>query len=101
MCHSSRTDVDLTPSTSTDAATLNFNGGQYFKVASRDELSTQAEDVTFRFRTDRPSGLLLATTSAMSSDKIELALQSGMLRLTVKLGDRDMVSIKGGEFYRR
>ncbi|XP_042874196.1 neurexin-1-like isoform X2 [Penaeus japonicus] len=79
------------PTCGKDAATLSFEGNQYFKVTAGDESSTQAEDISFRFRTNRPAGLLVATTSSQSSDKIELALQSGMLRLTVKLGDRDKV----------
>lgn len=78
-------------SISPDAATLSFDGSQYVRVFSDQESNTQAEDITFRFRTNRPTGLLLATTSSQSSDKLELALQAGKLRLTVKLGDRDKV----------
>lgn len=59
---------------------------------STEEINTQAEDISFRFRTRRPVGLLLATTSPHSADKLELALQSGKLRLTVTLGDKDKVS---------
>lgn len=74
-----------------DAATLSFDGTQYVRMFSDQESNTQAEDITFRFRTNRPTGLLLSTTSTLSSDRLELALQAGKLRLTVKLGDKDKV----------
>ena len=57
------------------------------------EMTTQAEDISLRFRTSRPVGLLLTTWSPVSSDRLELALLSGQLRLLVKLGDRDLVSL--------
>ncbi|XP_071518617.1 neurexin 1 isoform X3 [Panulirus ornatus] len=79
------------PTCGKDAATLSFDGSQFVRVFSDRESNTQAEDITFRFRTNQPTGLLLATTSPQSSDKLELALQAGKLRLTVKLGDRDKV----------
>ena len=75
-----------------DAATLSFDGSQYVRMFSDQESNTQAEDITLRFRTNRPVGLLLSTTSTLSSDRLELALQAGKLRLTVKLGDKDKVS---------
>lgn len=82
-----------------DAATLSFDGTQYVRMFSDQESNTQAEDITFRFRTNRPNGLLLATTSTLSSDRLELALQAGKLRLTVKLGDKDKVRRCNTSFY--
>ncbi|XP_045116786.1 neurexin-1-like isoform X2 [Portunus trituberculatus] len=79
------------PTCGKDAATLSFDGSQYVRMFSDEESNTQAEDITFRFRTNRPVGLLLSTTSTLSSDRLELALQAGKLRLTVKLGDKDKV----------
>ncbi|KAK7071824.1 Neurexin-2, partial [Halocaridina rubra] len=90
ICDCSHTSF-VGPTCGKDAATLHFDGSQYVRVSAGEESKTQAEDIAFRFRTNRPVGLLLATTSGMSSDKLELALQSGRLRLTVKLGDRDKV----------
>ncbi|CAL4079401.1 unnamed protein product, partial [Meganyctiphanes norvegica] len=78
-----------------DASTVSFDGMQYVRVSSSQEPSTQAEDIIFRFRTGKPSGLLLATSADLSSDRLELALQSGRVRLTVKLGDRDKVVYAG------
>ncbi|RXG67755.1 Neurexin-2, partial [Armadillidium vulgare] len=72
-----------------DAATLSFNGSQHLQVTSSDTIQTQAEDISFRFKTQRPVGLLMTTWSTTSSDKLELALQSGSLRLTIKIADRD------------
>ncbi|KAK3867252.1 hypothetical protein Pcinc_027284 [Petrolisthes cinctipes] len=90
ICDCSQTSF-VGPTCGKDAATLNFDGSQYVKMFSTEEINTQAEDISFRFRTRRPVGLLLATTSPHSADKLELALQSGKLRLTVTLGDKDKV----------
>ncbi|XP_076046488.1 neurexin 1 isoform X2 [Oratosquilla oratoria] len=79
------------PTCGKEASTLSFDGMQYLRMSMGEESRTQAEDISLRFKTSRPSGLLLATTTAMSSDKLELALHSGRVRLTVKLGDRDKV----------
>ncbi|XP_066961792.1 neurexin 1 isoform X2 [Macrobrachium rosenbergii] len=94
ICDCSHTSY-VGPTCGKNAATLHFDGSQYVRVTAGEESSTQAEDIAFRFRTNRPVGLLLTTTSGVSSDKLELALQSGRLRLTVKLGDRDKVMYAG------
>ncbi|ROT82475.1 hypothetical protein C7M84_024365 [Penaeus vannamei] len=44
------------PTCGKDAATLSFEGTQYFKVTAGDESSTQAEDISFRFRTNGRRG---------------------------------------------
>ena len=74
------------------SATLQFNGSQMVQMSGDKEKRTQAEDITLRFRTNRPVGLLLTTWSPVSSDRLELALLSGRIRLLVQLGDREVVS---------
>ena len=76
----------------TDSTTLTFNGSQHMLITMPDEFHTQAEDVTLRFRTTRPLGLLLTTNTEQSADRLELALMGGRVRLVARLGDREKVS---------
>jgi hypothetical protein len=75
----------------TDSTTLTFNGSQHMLITMPDEFHTQAEDVTLRFRTTRPLGLLLTTNTEQSADRLELALMGGRVRLVARLGDREKV----------
>ena len=78
--------------TVSDAATLSFNGSQGMYVTKPEEESSQAEEISFRFRTSKPSGLLLRTWTpsgvGVMGDSIEMALIMGQLRVTVRIGDR-------------
>ena len=60
-------------------------------ITMPDEFHTQAEDVTLRFRTTRPLGLLLTTNTEQSADRLELALMGGRVRLVARLGDKEKV----------
>lgn len=75
----------------TDSTTLTFNGSQHMLITMVDEFRTQTEDVTLRFRTTRPLGLLLTTNTEQSADKLELALMGGRVRLVARMGDREKV----------
>ncbi|PSN31987.1 Neurexin-3 [Blattella germanica] len=79
------------PTCGKDATTLTFNGSQHMLITMPDEFRTQTEDVTLRFRTTRPLGLLLTTSTEQSADRLELAVAGGRIRLTARLGDREKV----------
>ncbi|PVD32369.1 hypothetical protein C0Q70_07803 [Pomacea canaliculata] len=70
----------------TAAATLRFDGKQFVKVTVPEESHTQAEDISLRFRTMHPNGLLFMTTSERAEDKMELYLKSGSIFLGVDVG---------------
>ena len=66
-----------------DAATLSFDGAQHFRVSFDHASRTEAEDWRLRFRTPKPSGLLLTTQGdASAQGRIELDLEGGRLRFT-------------------
>lgn len=73
-------------STVSAAATLRFDGKQFVKVTVPEESHTQAEDISLRFRTMHPNGLLFMTTSERAEDKMELYLKSGSIFLGVDVG---------------
>ncbi|XP_048259836.1 neurexin-1-like isoform X2 [Haliotis rufescens] len=70
----------------TAATSLRFDGTQYVKVKFPEESSTEAEDISMRFRTMHPNGLLFMTTSDKTSDRMELYLEAGALELRVDVG---------------
>lgn len=70
------------------ASTLNFDGGQYMKVAFPEESVTEVEDISLRFRTERESGLLLVTSSQKSSDMLLLYLDRGKLKLEISISNQ-------------
>lgn len=49
-------------------------------------MHTEAEDVSFRFMSQRAYGLLMATTSRDSADTLRLELDGGRVKLMVNLG---------------
>jgi leucine-rich repeat transmembrane neuronal protein 1/2 len=76
----------------TDAATLSFNGSQHVLVWLPEEAQTQSEDISLRFRTSRPLGLLVVSAGAThSTDRLEISLAAGRVRLSIRLGDREKV----------
>lgn len=54
---------------------------------------TQTEELVLRFKTTRPTGLLLVTSADSNSpDRLEISLVAGRVRASVRLGDREKVS---------
>lgn len=53
---------------------------------------TQTEELVLRFKTTRPTGLLLLTSAeSHSPDRLEISLVAGRVRASVRLGDREKV----------
>ncbi|VEN53731.1 unnamed protein product, partial [Callosobruchus maculatus] len=77
------------PTCGKEAATLAFNGSQHMAVTMDQEQITQTEDIILRFRTSKPLGLLLITSTAETGDRIELAVAAGRIRLALRLGVRE------------
>lgn len=53
------------------------------------EQITQAEEIVLRFKTTKPLGLLLITSTVETGDRIELAVAAGRIRLALRLGVKD------------
>lgn len=74
-----------------DASELSFDGTQYLKIDIPEGSKTQAEDVQLRFRTPRPGGLLLATTTDKATTFLALGLEGGRLKIVINLGNKNKV----------
>jgi len=61
----------------THSMSLNFDSGG---------VTHEADDVMVRFRTREQAGLLMATASDRSADRLEAALEGGRVRVEVRLG---------------
>ncbi|KAM8921207.1 neurexin 3 isoform 3-T3 [Pelodytes ibericus] len=68
-----------------EASILSYDGSMYMKVIMPVVMHTEAEDVSFRFKSQRAYGLLVATTSRDSADTLRLELDGGKVKLTVNL----------------
>ncbi|KAK9891151.1 hypothetical protein WA026_013467 [Henosepilachna vigintioctopunctata] len=77
------------PTCGKEAATLSFNGTQHMEVNMDSEQVTQTEDIVLRFRTSKPLGLLLITSTVDTGDRIELAVAAGRIRMALRLGVKD------------
>ncbi|XP_069064493.1 neurexin 3 isoform X23 [Pleurodeles waltl] len=69
-----------------EASVLSYDGSMYMKIVMPQVMHTEAEDVSFRFMSQRAYGLLVATTSRESADTLRLELDGGRVKLTVNLG---------------
>ncbi|XP_063921501.1 neurexin 1 isoform X2 [Zophobas morio] len=77
------------PTCGKEAATLSFNGTQHMEVVMDSEMITQTEDIVLRFRTSKPLGLLLISSTVETGDRIELAVAAGRIRMALRLGVKD------------
>ncbi|XP_009875369.1 PREDICTED: neurexin-3-like, partial [Apaloderma vittatum] len=67
------------------ASILSYDGSMYMKIIMPMVMHTEAEDVSFRFMSQRAYGLLMATTSRDSADTLRLELDGGRVKLMVNL----------------
>lgn len=77
------------PTCGKEAATLSFNGTQHMEVSMDSEMITQTEDIILRFRTSKPLGLLLISSTVETGDRIELAVAAGRIRMALRLGVKE------------
>ncbi|XP_055144569.1 neurexin 3 isoform X4 [Symphalangus syndactylus] len=68
-----------------EASILSYDGSMYMKIIMPMVMHTEAEDVSFRFMSQRAFGLLVATTSRDSADTLRLELDGGRVKLMVNL----------------
>lgn len=59
-----------------------------------EDSKTQVEEISLRFKTSKPSGLLLATSLENSLDKIQITLEQGIAKAKLHIGNQEKVSLK-------
>ncbi|XP_011198590.2 neurexin-1 isoform X2 [Bactrocera dorsalis] len=86
------------PTCGRELATLAFNGSQHMTVwlGNGQGTKTQTEELIIRFKTSRPTGLILLTSAESNSpDRLEIALVAGRVRASVRLSDREKNLLAG------
>ncbi|XP_043272551.1 neurexin-3 isoform X2 [Venturia canescens] len=83
------------PTCGKDASTLHLNGSQQMTALMPEDSKTQAEEISIRFKTTRPKGLLVATSLENSSDKLQISLDDGTAKLRILIGDREKILLSG------
>uniref|UniRef100_A0A0C9QZT5 NRX3A_1 protein n=4 Tax=Fopius arisanus TaxID=64838 RepID=A0A0C9QZT5_9HYME len=83
------------PTCGKDASILHLNGSQQLTALMPEDSRTQAEEISMRFKTTKPKGLLLATSFENSSDRLQISLEQGVARVRVHIGGREKVLYSG------
>ena len=75
------------------ATTLSFDGEQFMKITMPEESRTEAEDISIRFQTKKRDGLIFATTSGLTVDRMELSIDDAKIKLDINLGSGSKVGL--------
>lgn len=59
------------------------------EVTMDSESITQSEDIVLRFKSSKPLGLLMITSTVETGDRIELAVAAGRIRMALRLEVKD------------
>lgn len=83
------------PTCGRESATLQFNNTHMTIWLNNGQgTKTQTEELLLRFKTSKPTGLLLMTSAESNSpDRLEIALVAGRIRASVRLSDREKVGL--------
>lgn len=82
------------------AVSFSFNGSQRLSIHLWEERRWEIMDVSFRFRTHRPTGFLLVTASHLTDDHLEVALVDGKVRVNISLTSEAKVTNFYGDITR-
>ncbi|XP_076289211.1 neurexin 1 isoform X2 [Lasioglossum baleicum] len=83
------------PTCGKDASTLHLNGTQQMTALMPEDSKTQAEELSLRFKTTKPQGLLLATSLENSPDRLQIYLDMGKAKMLIHIGDKEKVLMAG------
>jgi len=71
------------------AATFKFSGNTSMSVRYERGVTTEADDVSLRFRSKEQNALLMSSRSDRSQDRLEITLEAGRVRVRVEIGQAD------------
>ena len=75
----------------TDAKLVVFDGTDLVRVKIIPVLTTHVNDISLRFKTPKPDGLLFQTANEYTNDFLKVALEAGRGKLLTNLGGRTEV----------
>ena len=68
------------------AYTLKFTGTESMSLRYSESVSTQADNLSLRFRTVEQAGILVVTRHDRSQDKLEIVLEGGRVKVSIDIG---------------
>ena len=71
---------------STAAATLKFTGTESMSLKYSESVTTEADNLSIRFRTVEQAGILVVTHHDRSQDKLEIGLEGGRVKISIDIG---------------
>ncbi|XP_076226293.1 neurexin 1 isoform X6 [Nomia melanderi] len=83
------------PTCGKDASTLHLNGTQQMTALMPEDSKTQAEEISVRFKTTKPRGLLLSTSLENSPDRLQIYLDEGKAKMLIHVGDKEKILVAG------
>ncbi|XP_023324977.1 neurexin-1 [Eurytemora carolleeae] len=93
-CDCSRTGY-TGPTCTRDTPTLHLTGHEDMKVLASAQSDIEADDISIRFKTIEPSGVIFSTSDDWSTDRLEISLSRGGLVLTIRMDGHESVMLSG------
>lgn len=74
-----------------DAPLVALTGNEYIRITIFPALVTHTNDITLRFKTPKPNGLLFVTSNQYVNDYLNVTLEGGRGKLQTNLGGQPKV----------
>ncbi|KAJ8674025.1 hypothetical protein QAD02_005287, partial [Eretmocerus hayati] len=78
-----------------DASVLYLNGSQQMTALMPEDSKTQAEELVIRFKSNKPRGMLVATSLENSVDRLQLSLENGSAKALIHIDHHEKSLVAG------
>lgn len=72
---------------------MTFDGTDFLRIQIRPTMETHTNDISLRFKTYKPDGVIFVTSNRNNGGKMTVDLNGGRARLSTNLGGQDRVSV--------
>ena len=72
---------------------MDFSGDTFMEVDNKEEIHTEVQDISLRFRTQEMTGLIFLSKSPEVADTLEIAMVAGQVKISIRVGhyEKDMM----------
>ena len=75
-----------------EAPIVTFDGTDFLRINLKPAIETHTNDISVRFKTHKPNGLIFVTSNRKNDGRVEVDLQGGRARVQSNLGGEDKVN---------